>query len=388
MNNKQTTILVIWIVLLINGLSFLALNYYINNIVLVGAKNWVQELVSKKVIEKKITETNNITNMESTITKTIDENLDSVVSIMINKDVQYYYADPFSNNAYIEKKKEKVWWWTGIIINANGYILTNKHVIVDPNSTYSVLLKNGDILLVDKIWKDPVLDLAVLHVINQDSSLIYNLKAAKIIDFKSDIKIWQFVIAIGNALAEYDDSVTLGILSAKGRELASSQNGVYMWLYQTDAAINPGNSWGPLMDIKWQVIGINTAITSQWQWVGFVLPINKQMVDTTLESIKKYWSIKRPHIWIKFIMLNKTMAKQNKLDKYKWALVTEVETNSPGYLAGLRKEDIIMKVWSVAIDNNTTLIQSLYTHSSEDMLTLLIWRDGENKELKLKLGLR
>ncbi len=388
MNTKQTTILVIWLVLLINGLSFLALNYYISNIAFVGTNVWIQELVSKKIIEKKITETHNITNMESSITKTIEDNLPSVVSIMISKDIKYYYADPFTNNAYIENKEEKIWWWTGIIVNSNWYIITNKHVISDPNNNYSVLLKNWDVLVVDKIRKDPVLDLAMLHVINQDSSLVYNLKPAKIIDFQSNIKIWQFVIAIGNALAQFDNSVTLGILSAKGRKLEGGQNGLYMGLYQTDAAINPGNSGWPLMDIKWQVIGINTAITSQWQWLGFVLPINKQMIDITLETIKKYGSIKRPYAGVKFTMLNKVIAKQNKLDKYEWALVVGVEKSSPGYLAGLQKWDIILKVWNIKIDNNTTLIQSLYTHSPEDMVTLLIWRNGENKELNLKLWLR
>jgi serine protease Do len=287
----------------------------------------------------------------------------------------YYYADPFSIKPYIEKKKEKIWGWSGIIVSRNWYILTNKHVVSDLDADYSVVTKNWDVYKVDKIWTDPILDIAIIHVVWQDWSLIYDLQPAKITDFNSKNPIWEFVIAIWNALAEYSDTVTLWILSAKWRKLDEDNWSVYMWLYQTDAAINPWNSGWPLINIVWEVIWVNTAITSIWQWIWFSIPINRQFVQVTLESIKKYWSIKRPLLWIYFVEVNKTIAKQFKLHTYQGALVQKIKPNSPAEKVGIKKWDIIVEIDWQKITQDNPIIYSLFTHMVWDTINIMINRD-------------
>ena len=238
----------------------------------------------------------------------------------------------------------------------------------------------------DKVRTDPILDLAVIHVVNEKWENVYNLIPAKIIDYKSKVNIWQFVLAIWNALAEYNDSVTLWILSAKWRELDENNGSLYIGLYQTDAAINPWNSGWPLINILWEVIWVNTAITAEGQWIWFSIPINQEFVKATLKSIKEYKDIKRPLLGIKVIYLNKTLAKKFKLATYQWVLIQEVLPYSPAFKAWLKKWDIIKKVDWIEISKDYPIIYNIFTHSLWDTINLLILRDWKliKKEVKLE----
>jgi len=377
---KKQILLTLWIVLLVNGIMLWFVYYFNNNV------NFVRNnlnntgssvlLTTNNVVKQNKNITYNITDIQSKVIDTLKKVWNSVVSIVISKNLNvYYYSDPFSLKPYVERKKEKIWWWSGIIVSKAGYILTNKHVVADLDADYSVVTKNWDVYKVDKIWTDPILDLAIVHVVKKNWTKVYDLPAANIIDFHSKVNVWQFVLAIGDPFAEYDNTVTLWILSAKWRKLKENNGSLYIWLYQTDAAINPWNSWWPLINIDWEVIWVNTAITAQGQWIGFSIPINQQFVNATLKSIQKYWKIKRPLLWVKIIQLNKTIAKKFKLSTYEWALVQDVLSNSPAFKAGLKKWDIIISVDDVKINENKPIIYTIFTKNIGDTIKVTINRN-------------
>jgi serine protease Do len=385
---RKTILLIIWIVLIVNSILFSIFYFYSKSFYLVNADKKTNFEISKnkKVIEQNITEKYTISDVQSKIIDTIKNISPSIVSIVITKDLEiYYYTDPFATNAYVEKKKKKIWGWSWIIVSHNGYILTNKHVVSDLDADYSVVTKDGDVYKVDKVWTDPILDLAVIHVVDENWKNVYNLKPAKLIDYKSRVNIGQFVLAIWNALAEYNDSVTLWILSAKWRELDENNGSLYVWLYQTDAAINPWNSGWPLINILWEVIWVNTAITANGQWIWFSIPVNREFVQATLNSIEKYSLIKRPLLGVRILYLNKTLAKKYKLPTYDWVLIQQVLPNSPAFKAWLQKWDIIKKVDDIEISKDYPIIYNLFTHNLWDKVKFTIIRDWKTFEKEIKL---
>jgi len=376
---KKQFLLTLWIILIVNWMTWLWIYFLNNNFTfLYYSNNWTGDITVRKhekVITQNITKTYNITNLQSQLINTVQNISNSVVSIVISKNLNvYYYSDPFSLKPYVEKKKKKIWWGSGIIISKDWYILTNKHVVEDMNADYSVVTKNWDIYKVDKIRTDPILDLAIIHVVHKNWTWVYSLKPAKIISFNTNIKVWEFVLAIWNPFAEYSNTVTFGILSAKWRKLENNNWSLYIWLYQTDTAINPWNSWGPLIDIDWQIIWVNTAISAQWWWIWFSIPINQKFVQATLDSIKKYWVIKRPLLWVKILQLNNTIAKRFKLDRYNWVFIQNVEKNSPAFIWWIKKWDIIIQIDWVKISQDRPVIYTLFTHNIWDKISVLIDR--------------
>jgi len=386
---KKQVLLTLWIVLIVNAIMLIAMYYFkekftiiINSLNNTGSSILLTE---NNVIKQNKTITYDISNIQSKVIDTINNVSDSVVSIIISRDLNiYYYSDPFSLRPNVERRKEKIWWWSWIIVSKWWYILTNKHVVADLDADYSVITKNGDIYKVDKIWIDPILDIAIIHIVNEDGSKIYELSSANVIDFNSIVNVWEFVLSIGNALAEYSNSVTFWILSAKWRQIEENNWSLYIWLYQTDAAINPWNSWWPLININWEVIWVNTAITAQGQWIGFSIPINKQFVNATLKSIETYWTIKRPLLWVQIIQLDKTIAKKFKLSTYKWALIQQVLPNSPAFKAWLKIWDIIVSIDNIKINENNPIIYTLFTKNIEDTANIDINRNGEFFTKKIK----
>ncbi len=384
---KRQILITLWVVLLVNGFILLGIYFLNSNLIFIwNSTNNVVVDKKEKVITQTVERKEEISSVQSKVISTVKNVSNSVVSIVISKYLNvYYYSDPFSFRPYVEKEKKKVWWWSWIIISKNWYILTNKHVVSDLDADYSVVTKNGNVYKVDKIRTDPVLDLAVIHVVKQNWEPVYNLKPAKFTDINSKNPVGEFVLAIGNALAEYSNTVTFWILSAKWRHLDNANGSLYIWLYQTDAAINPGNSWWPLINLNWEVIWVNTAITVDWQWIWFAIPVNQEFINATLDSILTYNSIKRPLLGIQFIQLNKTIAKQYNLNSYKWVLVQKVIPYSPAFQAWIKKWDIILKIDGYNITTDSPIIYRLFTHKIWDTITLLIDRNGNfiKKEVKL-----
>lgn len=212
----------------------------------------------------------------------------SVVSIVISKDVpqlEVVYTNPFGNDPFFKDfnvrvptyrqkgvKRQKVGAGTGFIVTANGYILTNKHVVLDEQASYTVLLSDGSQKNAKVVYRDSALDIALVKI--EGSSYPHVT-----IGNSDTLKLGQTVIAIGNALGEYSNSVSVGIISGLNRNLqAGGGNGFVEQLkgmIQTDAAINPGNSGGPLLDMNGAVIGVNVATVTGSNNISFSIPINK-----------------------------------------------------------------------------------------------------------------
>ena len=244
-----------------------------------------------------------------------------VVSVVATKDVpviERYFINPFPSFGpefqipqFRQKGTEKrdVSSGTGFVVSADGMIITNKHVVTDTEAEYTVLLNDGAKLPAKVLARDPFQDLAILKVVPPPSGLV----PLELGD-SDGIKIGQTVVAIGNALGEFRNTVSVGIVSGLQRSIvAESQSGVeeLQELIQTDAAINPGNSGGPLLNLRGEVIGINTAIARGAENIGFALMINKAKRD--IESVKSIGRIAYPFIGVRYVTVNKEIQEKNKL---------------------------------------------------------------------------
>ena len=236
---------------------------------------------------------------DSGIIDAIERVSTSVVSIIATKDLQIIKTnpklmdDPFGffdseKNNRIQSKKQKIGGGTGFIFTEDGLIITNKHVVRDSSAQYTVILNNGDQYPAEVVNKDDFKDIAVIKLLpNKEDKTPSNLPVVTFGNSKK-IKIGQRVIAIGNALSEFANTVTVGVISAKGRNIIASDSfgkeESLTGLLQTDAAINAGNSGGPLINLAGEVIGINTAFASDNYGIGFAIPIND--ISEIIESIR------------------------------------------------------------------------------------------------------
>lgn len=237
----------------------------------------------------------------------------SVVSIVITREVQTYRTDPYG--FFYEPAgtiKKKVGGGTGFFVSKDGYVLTNKHVVSDPKAEYTIILADGRELIGKVLAHDPTTDLAVMRAFTDLRTPYSGATALSFVDSQSQVEIGSFVIAVGNALAEFQNTVTFGVVSGLGRQIeaAGGAEGIesLSGLIQTDTAINPGNSGGPLVNLQGKVIGINTAISAGANGIGFTIPLSGRVVDSMIKSVVKYAQIKRPFIGIRYSILNQAMA--------------------------------------------------------------------------------
>lgn len=278
---------------------------------------------------------------------------------------------------------------TGFIITNDGLILTNKHVASDLNATYTVVLSDGKSYDAKVQSQDPFQDLAVLKI---DAK---NLPVVELGD-SDQLAVGQWVVAVGNALGKFDNSVTVGVVSAKNRKIdATNQNGTsgetLDGMLQTDAAINSGNSGGPLVNLKGQVIGINTAVASNAQSIGFAIPIND--AKTAIESIKTTGRIIRPYLGVRYLDITPDIAKSASLPVDYGALVKAgsgitdlaVIPGSPADKAGIVENDIILEVNGDKIDQNNSLIKLVQQYKVGDEIELKVLSKGKEKTVKVKL---
>ncbi len=278
---------------------------------------------------------------------------------------------------------------TGFIITGDGLIVTNKHVVADDGAAYTVFTSTGDAHEAKVLARDPLNDLAVLKI---EAS---GLPVVQLGDSDA-LKIGQHVVAIGNALGEFSNSVTTGVISAKERQIqAQAGRGVVenlSGLLQTDAAINPGNSGGPLVNLAGQVIGINTAVAGGAENIGFAIPIN--VVKKAIESVKSTGEIKRPQMGVRYVPITKEFAKLNQLPVDHGVLL--VRGNDPGELAvvpsspadkaGLTEGDIVTEINGDRIDENHPLLAILTKYEIGQKVILTVLTKGETKKVELELG--
>jgi S1-C subfamily serine protease len=259
-----------------------------------------------------------------------------------------------------------------------------------------VLSTDGDTYYATVVSKDPSNDLAVIQLFEDEdrNNKVSGLQTVTLGD-SDNLEIGSKVIAIGNALTEFNNTTTSGIISGKGREITASgsRDGATNLsnLLQTDAAINPGNSGGPLVNLAGQVIGINTAIAQQANGIGFAIPIND--VKAVLESVEKYGKIVRPYLGVRYTELTPAIAKEFDLGVENGAyLIDDIQNrqravleDSPAAKAGLRSGDIITEVNGTKIDEKNTLIRLIGQYQVGDSVKLTIVRNNQTISLNVKL---
>lgn len=267
---------------------------------------------------------------------------------------------------------------TGFIVQADGLIVTNKHVVSDSTTKYTVYTSDGKYY--DAVIKatDPVFDIAIVKIEATGLSTVE-------LGSTDGLQPGQTAIAIGNALGQYQNSVTVGVISAIGRVIqAGDVNGTSTEnldnVIQTDAAINPGNSGGPLLNIAGQVIGVNTAVDQTGQSIGFAIPVD--LVKSALTSYNTKGKIVRPMLGVRYISLNKDIATSNNLPTSDGALLyasngqSSVVSGGPANKAGLKAGDIITKIGDDKITQSTTLISLVTKHNVGDNVKITYLRDG------------
>lgn len=284
---------------------------------------------------------------------------------------------------------------TGIIISSDGYILTNRHVIPSDAENVSITLSDGteltDVEIVGRTNDNDSLDIAFLKVKDKMGK---ELKPAKIGD-SSKVQVGDKVIAIGNALGQFQNTVTSGIISGFGRSVVAGDESGFggetlQNLFQTDAAINEGNSGGPLVNINGEVIGVNTAIAGSAENIGFAIPIND--AQGLIKGVLEKGKLLRPYLGVRYVSLTDDYAFQFNLKIKRGAYVlpasdgqASILSGSPAEKAGIKEKDIITKINNTAIDENNSLTSLVGRHSVGDEVTLTIIRDEKEQTLRIKL---
>ncbi len=283
--------------------------------------------------------------------------------------------DPFLRSPQRDRNRLTRGAGTGFIIDAGGFILTNHHVI-DGADRIMVQLTDGRTLRAERVGSDPDTDIALIRV--QSSRA---LPVAPLGDSDS-LRVGEWVLAIGNPLA-YEHTVTVGVVSFIGRKLFDTSLDRYI---QTDAAINFGNSGGPLINTRGEVIGINTAISSRASNIGFAVPINQ--ASAILPQLRDTGRVSRGYIGVMLRDVDSDLQRALGLPSTEGALVQDVTPGSPGARAGLRTYDVIVAVDGKPIDGDDTLIQMIAARSPGSVATVQVLRDGRTLNVTLKLAER
>ena len=277
---------------------------------------------------------------------------------------------------------------TGIVVSKDGYVLTNSHVVPENVTEIQIMMSDETVYSnVRVVGRDPFNDIAFLKIAD-----VADLTPASFGD-SAAAQVGQKVVAIGNALGQYQTSVTSGIISAVGRPLTASsgvdgQTESLENLLQTDAAINPGNSGGPLVNLKGEVIGINTAVAASAEGIGFAIPIND--AKGLIKSVTKNGRVDRAYLGVRYVTITPALATEEKLAVKQGAYIKTTEgsaviTGSPADKAGLKDGDIITQVDDKKIDRRNPLSSILSLYTVNETVELTILRDGKEQKLKATL---
>lgn len=331
----------------------------------------LQQLPSIKAPEQQKTQT--VVDEESAVINVAEKASPSVVAIGANQRV----INPFDPFSLPQSQNSTI--GTGFVVSNKGIIVTNKHVVSDQNLRYNVITRDGKKFEIRKIYRDPVLDLAIVQIDGADLSSLE-------LGDSSKLKVGQTVVAIGNALGRFTNTVTRGVVSGLGRRVVAGDpfSGTAESLdnlIQTDAAINPGNSGGPLLNSSGQVIGVNVATTEGAQNIGFAVPINpvKKIVDEFVQT----GSVSRPYLGVRYRFISKDMAILN--DVPQGAYIQEVIEGSAAEKAGILAGDIITKVDGQAVDNENKITQAISGKKIGDKMNLTVWNDSKERQITVTL---
>jgi serine protease Do len=346
-------------------------------------------------------QTINVPDEESAVIQAVKKDSPAVVSIIISKQVVQapdFFSDPFfdpfgfqqqpSQNQGNTSQKQEVGAGSGFIVTSDGLVVTNKHVISDPSADYTVMTSDQKKYDAKVQAIDPVNDVGILKI---DAT---NLPVLELGD-SAGLQIGQTVIAIGNSLGEFRNTVSKGVISGLKRNVNAGsgfgQSEQLSQVIQTDAAINPGNSGGPLLDIRGKVIGVNVAMAQGAQNIGFSLPID--LVKKDIASVKSSGKITQPYIGVRYLLVDAQIQKNNNLSFDYGALVVRgqqitdfaVVPGSPADKAGIVENDIILEVNGTKVDADHSLASLLAQYNVGDVLTLKVWHKGDTSDVKVTL---
>lgn len=324
----------------------------------------------------------------------------SVVSIVAAKDIpviEQYFINPFPNDDFFGDiripqyrqrgtERRQISSGSGFFVSPDGYILTNRHVIEDTEAEYSVIMNDGRKLQAKVLARDTLNDAAVLKA--EGTYIPLDLGDSE------SLRIGQTVIAIGNALGEFQNTVSVGVISGLRRTVTASGSlsgpEELSQLIQTDAAINLGNSGGPLLNLKGAVIGLNTAKVQNAENIGFALPINQ--IKRALQDVKTKGRIVNPYIGVRYVIVTPQLREKNKLSVDYGALITKgaggeeaVLLNSPASRTGVKEGDIILEFSGIKVNMDNPLNKLIQLHSVGDRVPVKILRDGRETKLELTL---
>lgn len=312
----------------------------------------------------------------SAVIDAADKAAQSVVSVAVTGTFRDFFG---------RVQQQEVGQGSGFILTSDGLIVTNKHVVSGEQFTYEVSLPSGEVYPATVIARDPFVDLAVLKI------EATGLPTAEL-GSSDALKIGQSVLAVGNALGEFENSVSLGIVSGVGRQLAINGEGLDD-LIQTDAAINPGNSGGPLVNLEGQVVGINTAIASESggsDGVGFAIPIDA--IRTVLDGVRQTGKLERPYLGVRYRVVTPALAEAAGLSTSSGILLTQeggqaaVLSGTPAAAAGLREGDVVTKVNGELVGETASLARRLARYKPGQTVSLTVVRGSETLELSVTLG--
>lgn len=345
---------------------------------------------------------------DSATIEVVKKTAPAVVSIIISKDIPLmrdyfdfpsFFGDPFgfekpgiNNQNNSEREKQKIGGGTGFFISEDGMIVTNRHVVEDTEAEYTVLTEAGKEHPAKILAVDPINDLAVIKIEGNGYPILS-------LGDSNSLQTGQTVIAIGNSLGEFSNTVSRGIISGLKRNLTagsdySGGSEKLKDIVQTDAAINQGNSGGPLLNIEGEVIGINVAIAQGAQNIGFAIPSNQ--IKRVTDQVKETGKISVPFIGVRYIPINETIQKENNLPYNYGDLIIRgdkitdfaVIPGSPADKAGIVENDIILEIEGQKIDegkNPKSLTDIITSHKVGDKITLKIWHRGQEKEVSVIL---
>ncbi len=314
-----------------------------------------------------------VVTQEEAVISVVEKSSPAVVSVVTRQVYLDFYRGPVSEEASIG---------TGFIIDKGGTILTNKHVVADEEATYTVVTTNEKSYEVKSIIRDPLNDIAILKIDGGDLPTLPLGDSAK-------IRVGQTVVAIGNALGRFSNTVTTGVISGIGRGVTAGsafdyygQGEVLEDVFQTDAALNPGNSGGPLLNLSGEVVGINVAISSDAQNIGFSIPINA--VKKAIGEYRETGKISQPYLGVSYQMITEDVAKLRRLPV--GVFIEEVIKESAADKAGLEPGDIITAIDGNKINRDNSLAKIIRGQRVGEKIILTIDRAGEVKNLTATLG--
>jgi len=350
---------------------------------LVG-NSWLDKWLPRKtkIVDEQREVVREVLREENAVIRVVDEVTPSVVTIGVKKTQKIIgFFGRSRIQPEVEERQIEQDIGSGFIIDTSGLIVTNKHVVDDLDAEYRVITYQDDELKVEKIYRDPINDMAILKV----SPPVSGLKSVRLGD-SSSLRVGQVVIAIGTALGEFRSTVTTGVISGLGRGInaGSFLGGLSEKLdnvIQTDAAINPGNSGGPLLNSSSEVIGVNVAMSQAGENIGFAIPIN--LVKESIETFNTTGKFSRPFLGVRYQMLDKKTAVLNSVPQ--GAYIVELVIDSPADKAGVKENDIIVKIGGQQLDEDNGLTKVIAKKKVGDEVSLDIYRDGEELKLKVKL---